>query len=359
MPNAELSPNSAYIDDFAPNPLLRNAHLQTILSGTRLRGELIKHRHREFIRASRDYLLDCGDGVRLLGHYSPASGASRGLATLIHGWEGSADSNNILSLGGHLHCRGFSVFRLNLRDHGPTHHLNRDLFNSTRLDEVLGAVDDIQRHFSPRRHFLAGFSLGGNFCLRIAAAQARRQFTLDHAVAVCPVVNPPRTMRHVEQSAPAYHNHFVRRWKHSLSKKLAHFPEHELAPMIEEMATLREMHRFFVPRFTDYGDADSYLDAYSLAGNRLQDLQIPSTIIASEDDPVIPVGELLNIARPAALAVEITRRGGHCGYLENLRLDSWIDQRIEHILERYAPSAIAEKSAAGDADGLLSQHQVN
>jgi len=32
------------------------------------------------------------------------------------------------------------VIQLHLRDHGPSHHLNRELFNSARLPEVVAAV---------------------------------------------------------------------------------------------------------------------------------------------------------------------------------------------------------------------------
>ena len=35
--------------------------------------------------------------------------------------------------------QGFDVFRLNLRDHGTSHHLNPELFHSNRISEVVGA----------------------------------------------------------------------------------------------------------------------------------------------------------------------------------------------------------------------------
>ena len=47
--------------------------------------------------------------------------------------------------------RGFDVVRLNLRDHGETHHLNRDLFHSCRLPEVVGAVRALQQCFRAGR----------------------------------------------------------------------------------------------------------------------------------------------------------------------------------------------------------------
>jgi len=74
------------------------------------------------IAASRQLVLDCGDGVRLMGWYAePAAGTvfePARLAVLLHGWEGSAESLYVLSVAQLLYERGFAVMRLNLRDHG-------------------------------------------------------------------------------------------------------------------------------------------------------------------------------------------------------------------------------------------------
>ena len=67
---------------------------------------------------------------------------------LLHGWEGSADSLYVLSLAQLLFEQRFEVVRLNLRDHGDTHHLNRELFHSCRLPEVVGAVRALQQRFA-------------------------------------------------------------------------------------------------------------------------------------------------------------------------------------------------------------------
>jgi predicted alpha/beta-fold hydrolase len=79
----------------------------------------------------------------------------------------------VLSLGAALFERGCDIFRLNFRDHGASHHLNRELFHSCRLSEVVGAVQSVQRLFDADELCLAGFSLGGNFSLRVAAHAPR------------------------------------------------------------------------------------------------------------------------------------------------------------------------------------------
>lgn len=71
--------------------------------------------------------------------------------------------------------------------------------------------------------------------------------------------------------------------------------------------------------------------AYALTGERLAGLTVPAHLITSRDDPVIPVADVDCLARPAALSIEITDRGGHCGFLRDLSGRSWIDSRMDEL----------------------------
>src|ERR1700754_1821064 len=86
---------------FTPPRWLRNGHVQSILPSLKLRKPWLNRRARELLSVSVDHILDCGDGVRLLGHYSSQQAAGRppaqDLVILLHGWEGSAESLYVLS----------------------------------------------------------------------------------------------------------------------------------------------------------------------------------------------------------------------------------------------------------------------
>ena len=155
--------------DFRPRGLLRNPHVQSVLASSSLRRLRFRDHHRMLERASVEHILDCGDGVRLQGFHARqvAQAQARGLVVLLHGWEGSAQSSYVLNVGARLLREGWDVFRLNFRDHGGSHHLNREMFHSCRIGEVVGAVGEIGRRFGERPLAIAGFSLGGNFALRV------------------------------------------------------------------------------------------------------------------------------------------------------------------------------------------------
>ena len=186
------APEAAPRAGFIPPAWLGNPHVQSVLASSPLRRPVVLRRAGALIRASRSVLLEGIHGARLHGWYArPEHGDSRGLAILIHGWEGSGNSLYLLSCAAYLHSQGWSVLRLHLRDHGPTHHLNPGMFHSNRIEEVTAAVAHAARLLPERPVCLGGFSLGGNFALRVAVRAPEAGIPLDRVMAVCAVLDKP------------------------------------------------------------------------------------------------------------------------------------------------------------------------
>ncbi|MFH0783911.1 MAG: alpha/beta fold hydrolase [Pseudomonadota bacterium] len=319
---------------FAPPIILRNPHIQTILTSLKPRKIIAGVRAAELLANSREHILQCGDGVRLLGAYSCMDGPRQGLATLIHGWEGSMDSSYILSAGAMLFRHGYDVFRLNLRDHGDSHHLNRSLFNSTRLAEAANAIAEIHRLFPHERTFLTGFSLGGNFALRIGLQAPVAGIRLTAIAVICPLINPVAATSNLENNLPLYHRYFVKKWQKSLRKKLTLHPDLGYGDTLLRLNSLTAMHDYFVPRHTDYRTTYDYLSAYRLTGDMLAKMAIPTHIIASDDDPITRKIDIDRIGQPTPLILTRTQYGGHCGYLKDLRLNSWADEQLLRVFSQ-------------------------
>src|SRR5262245_9122272 len=112
------------VSAFDPPRGLKHRHVQSLLAGWPWRQQWLRRRSAGWLAACRNESVGCGAGVRLLGQFSPPRAEPRGLAVLLHGWEGSAEANYVVSVGGLLHDAGFAVFRLNFRDHGNTFALN-------------------------------------------------------------------------------------------------------------------------------------------------------------------------------------------------------------------------------------------
>jgi len=321
-------------NDFLPPFWLQNGHLQTVLASRPPRRKAVQRLwQNEHGPAARDVVLDCGDGVRLLGHYSgPGDQPNGRLVVIIHGWEGSADSIYMLSTGSALLAAGYGVFRLNLRDHGESHQLNEGLFHSCLLDEVVGAVGAIQQLYPEQQISLVGFSLGGNFCLRVAAVAGERGLDIDKVVAVCPVLNPAETMLALDTGWFVYREFFLRKWRRSLEKKKELFPELYRFNNLSSYRSLVAMTDYFVMQHTEYPDLHTYLSGYAISGDRLARLKVPATMLLADDDPVIPVTGLAHMNASDALQVVRSKYGGHCGFIEHFGSHSWLDRFVcEHL----------------------------
>ena len=337
--------------EFRPPRSLRNAHLQSVLASSPLRRALVRRRRAEMVAAARSEVLECDGEVRLetwtSRHADPV-----GTALLLHGWEGCVDSTYLLDVAGELYQAGYTTVRLNFRDHGDTHHLNRELFHSCRLDEVVSAAAKIAAA-NPGPLVIAGFSLGGNFALRVAL---NLEVPVAHTVAVSPVISPAAGLQAIESAPAFYEAYFMRKWRRSLHRKRKLYPDdfdwdHEL-----DRRRLRELTAWLVERYTDFGHVDAYLDGYSIARDRLAGLRTPATIVAAADDPVIPVADFHELMLPPQVELVVTDHGGHCGFIEDWRLSSWIARfirrRFDAALGR--PRADGQRSPpAGDAAGTL------
>ena len=317
--------------DFRPSWPLTSGHIQTMLSSSGVRRQLLPARAHSVQDGAEHVVVDGGDGVRLTGAYTAqrVQKATRGLAVLFHGWEGSVDSTYVLQTGSRLLQDGWDVFRLNFRDHGDSHQLNEALFHSCRIDEVVNALADIARRYPARPMALAGFSLGGNFALRAALRAPQAGIPLSYALAVCPIIDPGEGLFSLEETAPwFYQAYFMHKWRRSLKTKQAAFPNREFFELAELRQSLRGLTEALVLRHTDFGSLQAYLDGYSVAGNALAAMPIPATILTAEDDPVIPVSSFRNLQLPPNVELDISRYGGHCGFISGMNMTSFSDDYI-------------------------------
>jgi uncharacterized protein len=328
-------------DDFRPARWLRNHHLQSILASTAWRRGRLMRQSAPLLAAAREVLLDCGAGARLQCFISTPTHSAAAPVVVLHGWEGSAESLYVLSLARQLFEQRFEVVRLNLRDHGETHHLNRELFHSCRLPEVVGAVAALQRLLGGRPLQLVGFSLGGNFMLRVAAQARAAGLDLARVIAVSPVLEPGATLAALQRGMPGYERYFVRKWLRSLRKKQAAWRETYDFTQLARLRDLKLMTAELVRCYTDFPTLDHYLNGYAITGERLARLEVPSTIVTSLDDPIIPASGLAQLARPPVLSLTVTRHGGHCGFFDDLRGPTWLERRVMAMLLEGAGGSVA------------------
>lgn len=325
------------IRPFQPKPWARNPHIQSMLASSRLRAPL----KNEMARSARPVMLDGGDGVRLLGFHSVHTHRKpKALVLILHGWEGSADSIYVLRTGRFLYRRGCDIFRLNLRDHGVSHHLNPGIFHGALTGETVAAVRHAAKLSPDRSFFVVGFSLGGNFAMRLAQRRTGAAIgSLRHVIAISPTIDPLRSTLCIDNGLFLYRHYFLRKWKRSLRRKQVLFPRLYHFDDMLRMDRALAMTEALIRRYTDFKDYRDYFNRYTLSGDALDDLTVPVSVITAADDPVIPVDDFYPLRGKARLRLLIQAHGGHCGFIDPFPCGSWYDAVIDNIIR----SAIDEE----------------
>lgn len=309
--------------EFQPPVLLRSPHLQTLLSSRFLRRDGVGW---ELLERAEPVVIPCRDGVRLQALVNPPIGGGRApLVVLIHGWLGRADSPYLRRASVALHRAGFSVARLLLRDHGGTAHLNEEMFHAARIVEVVDACNWLAERYGTDRSGLMGFSLGGNFVLRLAT-HAETSSRFRTALAVCPVLDPEAAVANLDRGWIGYQRYFLGKWRKAFADKAAAFPGRYDFTEVQRLSRVDSVTDWFVSRFTEFRDSREYYREYTLTRDLTRSLRMPVQILAAEDDPVIPADHFRVLAAgDGADLVRLSRHGGHCAFIQDLRLSSAVD----------------------------------
>ena len=323
--------------EYYPPRIYRNGHTNTIAAASLLRKAYAQRVSHSFRKQSVSHTLSLANDIQLQGFLTTPNDSSENpnqfsgqkpLVMILHGWLGCAESLYLLPIASKLHELGFTVFRLNFRDHGGTQHLNKELFHSCRLDEVIDATQAIQQQVPHSKFNLLGFSLGGNFALRIGAEATNKSLSIDKIISVCPVLNASNALNETKSMLKVYTEYYLQRWKNMLKIKHKFFPENYDVSTINQQRSLTEMTEHLLLKYTEFDSVKSYLEGYSITGSRLRPLSVDSDVYIAADDPVIPSEDWQNLCASRYLKIHHTRFGGHCGYLNGLFNTSWIDEQI-------------------------------
>ena len=305
---------------FSPPPGLTNPHVQTILSSVG-RKVMVPQSVKAFLDAATEHVIEVA-GVRLVVHRNTqANNPDAPLIMIVPGWLGNSRSSYVVSAALQLWRQGFNVARINLRDHGDTAHLNSGLFHSALIEEVIELARYLMTDGQPERNDLRhcgliGYSLGGNFALRLARAIPGLT-----TLAICPAIDPYATMRQIESSI-IYRNYFIIKWRKLFREKQRHFPTlYDFGPAMK-LSSVASLTDYFIKYHSEFDDTASYCAAYDLSDSALTG--VSAHIVAAADDPIIPAHFYERL--PGTITVDLIDRGGHGAFLENWQLDSWVDR---------------------------------
>jgi predicted alpha/beta-fold hydrolase len=319
-------------DTFSPSWLLRNGHVQT-LAGTYVFGRWPKPLPPTEIQQLGEVEVDQED--RLVFHDERPDDwqPDHPMVLLLHGLAGSHDSPYMNRIAHQLRIRGARTIRLDWRGSGAGMALARYPYHSGRSEDLRATVNLLSSQFPQSPLSVVGFSMGGTVLLKLLGEQAtllnggRPQ--IIRAAAVCPPVDLAFTVRKLQCGlASWYDRYFTRCCIRDVQTRKTLRPD-AIVPedwFNRPPRTLQEFDDTFTAPVCGFASGDDYY-AKSSSLQFLPVISTPTLIIASQDDPVVPIGPLQKADCSPSIQVRLPRSGGHMGFVTSAGL-GWLDQQV-------------------------------
>jgi len=318
---------------FVPHPLLRNAHLQTLLSVLRPAPRLALEVER--LELPDGDFVDLGwcdssraQGALLQGRQAP-------LAVLLHGLTGGFESKYARGLARRLLELGWRVVILRFRGAGPEPNRLPRYYHHGDTEDLREVLALLSEREPATRLFAVGWSLGGNVLLKYLGEDGEKT-PLAAAVAVSvPFELQPCAERLRTGFSRLYQRHLMGELQRMIRRK------HEIVPLPVDWDKVAAAKDFF-----DFDNAATailhgFRDAYdyyerSSSGRYLSGIRRPVLAIHAKDDPfmtpaVVPAARAL----PPDVTLELCEHGGHVGFCAagpRYGARWWLEERIPEFL---------------------------
>jgi predicted alpha/beta-fold hydrolase len=320
------------IAEFEPHRWLKSGHAQTIAAA---------FAHRKFaLPAGDEKLFRVDDATQLKGicHWQPGQRRDLPVIVIVHGLEGSCDSNYARGIADKAWARGFHAVRLNQRNCGGTERLTPTLYNSGLSDDYRAVLFDLVAE-GFEKIFFAGYSMGGNLVTKMAGElgqSAPRQ--LRGVAVVCPALDLSRCADALEERQNyLYQWHFVRALMKRYRRKCGLFPQVYSHNGLPPIRTVREFDDFITAPHFGFRDAEEYYESAS-AKKIIANVAVPLQLITAQDDPFVPFVSFLaaRVEDNPCVRFVAPQHGGHCGFVSRWSGAErfWAEQRIVDFVEQ-------------------------
>ena len=276
-----------WLTEFRPRRGVRNGDLQTLLANFLPR--------RVDLPAPEDTIVEVDPTTqsRVLCHcnWQPEPVRDQRMTLLLlHGLEGSSQSQYMLGNAEKAWRAGWNVIRMNMRNCGGTEMLSPTLYHSGLSGDVRAVAEFFAERFDLSQMAWAGYSMGGNMVLKAAGEYGdSAPVWLRAAVGVSPVLD-------LQPSADALHDarNRVYEWNFLHNMLARYRRKAELLPGRFSLANCNRVHsirtydEYIVAPNCGFLGADDYY--YRAASARVLDrIAVPTLILHALDDPFIRI----------------------------------------------------------------------
>ena len=288
--------------------------------------------------AGEERLVEVEPGIKIRCWCYWQSEAERGQALtliVVHGLEGSSDSQYMLGVGRNGLAAGMNVVLMNQRNCGGMDDCAPTLYNSGLSGDVAAVVRSVLENAGVSRFALVGFSMGGNLVLKLAGewgSDAPPQ--LRAVAAVCPAIDLAASADALhEPRNRLYEYYFLIQLFRRIRTKARLFPGKFDLSRLRGVSSLRMFDDRITAYYCGFTGADDYY-ARAAAANVVDRIAVPTLIIHAANDPFIRIRPetLQRIAANPNITYLETDDGGHCAFIGERNGDSldgrWAEREV-------------------------------
>ena len=262
--------------------------------------------------------VDSGIKIRCWCYWQKADRSTPLTLIVVHGLEGSSDSQYMHGVARNGLAAGMNVVLMNQRNCGGMDHCAPTLYNSSLSGDVAAVVRNILENDGVSRFALIGFSMGGNLVLKLAGEWGNEGPPQFRAVAaVCPAIDLAASADALHEPANRiYEYYFLMQLFQRLRRKARFFPDRFDLSRLRGISTLRQFDDRITAYYCGFTGADDYY-ARAAAANVIDRIAVPTLIIHAKNDPFIRMQSetLRRIAANPNITYIETADGGHCAFL--------------------------------------------
>jgi len=255
------------------------------------------------------------------------------VAVLLHGLAGCHSSGYMVRTAARLMARNVRVFRMDHRGCGAGRMLASNPYHAGRIQDLEAAIRMLERLCPGSPISIAGFSLSANLLLRyLGDDPPNLPLSLYRAVAVCPPIDLQHCVEKLSETRAGqrYDWYFARQlvthiantpqWRDDLPLALAQRPPRRLFDFDE----------LYTAPASGFESAEHYYQTAS-ARDHIRNIQVHTTVLVSEDDPLVSWSPWKNVRLPQNITLCVTQHGGHLGFVGRRGSDPdnrWMDWRV-------------------------------
>lgn len=296
-------------------------------------------------------LVEVEPGVRVLCHCHWQPDRAKAMTVIVvHGLEGSSDSQYMLGVAEKALAAGMNVIRYNQRNCGGTDAFAPVLYHSGLSSDVGAVANELIARDGVTRIALAGFSMGGNIVLKLAGEWGKLgppQF--KGVVAVCPAIDLSLSSNTLHQRQNRiYEKYFLWALGRRMRQKARLFPGKFDVSRLRGIRSLREFDDKITAFYCGFTGVDDYYNRAS-AAHGLQHISVPTLIVYAANDPFIRITRETRqkIASNPNITFVETDDGGHCAFVGTPLKNS-----------SGKGSVLAGHSDNGAGDGFWAEHEI-